>query len=178
MLLMCKHKNILWGRPKLAVSAWRALWFVAAALAQPSYALRPALSMQCLIRESRLVIVGKVISISAKPVLRDYLGSVHVAEVRVLQTILGDARIAGRSSTLIEVATREDFSGEGADLKAGNTYVLFVSYSEAGPFVTNGAQGAIKVVDGVIAESESSPRLSVEDFAENIRRASKDSCDG
>lgn len=131
------------------------------------FALRPAVTTKCMVDQADAIVVARFTSSSKAPIYRDRLGDLYLANFRNLGSFKGFG---------IEMNELKDYSllwrkgnAEYPKFLPGKTYLLYLKYSEIGPFVLHGSRGAVQIDNQSISE--------IKDVRKFLRKPISVACD-
>ena len=142
---------------------------------QSAYAVRPAMSLSCLVNQSNLILFSEVLSISENPIIEDEFSPIHSVEIKIDRAIKGEPELQGKPTKKLFFTLRLNVT-EQASVKIGHHYLFFIKNSEAGPHILNGGQGAIEVNKGKLIEIEPGSTRELDTFITEINKAKKQTC--
>lgn len=128
---------------------WGSLFFIFLIPSGSAYGARPFIDYRCLARVSDYVLIGRPQKVSSNPMLSDFMGDIFKIRIGVVSKIKGDPEIKARSVQSFDVLWRKE-DAHAAKFLIGQDYLLFVKNSEAGPYIVNGSEGALKLTSGVL----------------------------
>lgn len=121
-----------------------ALIWLAIFLSQSAYSIRPTVSFECMARHADIVGLATVTGVSKTPILENRHEQVYRIQLRFLEVIKGVDFLSDPSTKKLNIFNLQH-SEDSVALKKNSSYLVFITKSEIGPYVLNGAQGAQEI---------------------------------
>lgn len=146
------------------------IFFIALGLfCRDASATRPFVDYKCLAKSSDYIFIAKVLHVAAEPAIRDFRGGLYPAKFLISKSVKGVPTVRAEPTAKFEIMWRSE-DVEMPRLVAGDEYILFVKNHEAGPFVLNGLQGAMKINGGNVTYR--SQKVRIDTFMKEVVSAS------
>jgi hypothetical protein len=117
-----------------------------------SYALRPPVSIEAMVEDADAIVVARFEESTSSKIYSDRLGDLYLANFQVLGAFKGfDVEMS--QSNEFSVLWRKGVP-ENPNFEPGETYILYLRYSEIGPYIASGSRGAVKITKQSLHEAK------------------------
>jgi len=113
-------------------------------------AIRPPVTTECMTHSADAVVLARFTGSSDRPVYQDRLGELYLGNFDNLGAFkgFGIESMEFKAYSLLWRKGKPEYPG----FAEGKTYLLYLKYSEIGPYVLSGSRGAVEVNKKSISE--------------------------